>query len=68
MTNPIAAMPSLGHSTKTTRLKLYCEVIAVVACCVTPKTVFTTGTRASTLLTKSIVALPIRVDVASPMK
>ena len=68
VTNPIAAMPSLGHSRKTTRLKLYWEVRAVVACLVTPNTVLTTGTRASTPLIESIVPFPIRVEVTSPIK
>ena len=36
VTNPSAIIPSLGHSTKTTRLKSYCEVSDLVACCVTP--------------------------------
>ena len=43
VTNPIATIPSRGHSTKTTRLKLNCPENDVIACWVTPNTVPTTG-------------------------
>ena len=42
VTKPIATIPSRGHSTKTTRLKLNCPENDVIACLVTPNTVLTT--------------------------
>ena len=58
VTKPMATEPSLGHSTKTTRLKCCWEVRARIAFSVTPYMALTMGTWFRTALFHSMIFRP----------
>ena len=64
--NPIATIPSLGHSRNTTRLKLNCEVTTVVACRVTRTMLRTTGIHPMTLVAERMRRRPAVNETVSP--
>ena len=59
-------MPVRGHSTKTTRVKRYWEVMAAIACWLTLKTTFTMGMAPKTAPFQLDTLLPHRVETTSP--
>ena len=68
VTNPIASIPSRGHSKKTTRLKLYCVESELVICSATPKIDLTTGMMRITRSFTTISPRPALVLIASPVR
>ena len=69
VTNPIAFIPSLGHSIKTTLLGfwLFTEDRLSVACLATPYIVFTTGILERSASCQLIAFLPACAATMSPM-